>query len=301
MSRHALLDRPIGIYEKALPPLGWPEMLGAARTAGFDFVEMSIDESDDRLARLDWSPEVRLGLRKAIEQTGVPIYSICLSAHRRYGLGSADPVVRAEAARILERAIQLAADLGIRVVQIAGYFAYYEELDGDARARYVDGLHRGVELAAEHGVMLGVENIDTRDMASAEDAVALVQELASPWFRIYPDVGNFAVHQFDVVDNVTRVAPLAVGLHLKDARAGEPRRVPFGTGRVPFEAVFTRLTKLPYEGPFTIEMWSDDPTTAMATATEALAWVRARLQRADESAASAGATTLPSLAFGAGG
>ena len=41
-----------------------------AKDLGFDFVEMSVDESDDRLARLEWSKEERLALVKAIYETG---------------------------------------------------------------------------------------------------------------------------------------------------------------------------------------------------------------------------------------
>ena len=45
----------LGIYEKALPvDVSWQERLTIAKDLGFDFVEMSIDESDARLARLDW-------------------------------------------------------------------------------------------------------------------------------------------------------------------------------------------------------------------------------------------------------
>jgi L-ribulose-5-phosphate 3-epimerase UlaE len=48
---------PLGIYEKALPKdLSWPERLVLAKSCGFDFVEMSVDETDERLSRLDWTP-----------------------------------------------------------------------------------------------------------------------------------------------------------------------------------------------------------------------------------------------------
>jgi L-ribulose-5-phosphate 3-epimerase len=47
---------PLGIYEKALPAGEcWLERLRLAKALGFDFVEMSVDETDARLARLDWS------------------------------------------------------------------------------------------------------------------------------------------------------------------------------------------------------------------------------------------------------
>ena len=80
-------QNPLGIYEKALPAGEcWLERLRMANTLGFDFVEMSVDETDARLARLDWSREQRLTLVSAIAETGVRIPSMCLSAHRRFPL-----------------------------------------------------------------------------------------------------------------------------------------------------------------------------------------------------------------------
>ena len=67
------MARPIGIYEKATPKhFTWLERLNFAKELGFDFVELSIDESDERLARLDWSKKERLELVKAIFETGFP-------------------------------------------------------------------------------------------------------------------------------------------------------------------------------------------------------------------------------------
>ena len=48
-----------GIYEKALPKgISWQERLELAASLGFDFVEMSIDETDERLARLQASASI---------------------------------------------------------------------------------------------------------------------------------------------------------------------------------------------------------------------------------------------------
>ena len=50
----------LGIYEKALPKgITWLERLQMAKELGFDFVEMSIDETDERLERLNWTKEER--------------------------------------------------------------------------------------------------------------------------------------------------------------------------------------------------------------------------------------------------
>ena len=64
----------LGLYEKAMPgTLSWREKLEAAREAGFDFVEISIDETDQKLARLDMSAEERLELVRLMAETGMPI------------------------------------------------------------------------------------------------------------------------------------------------------------------------------------------------------------------------------------
>ena len=80
---------PLGIYEKALPAGEcWLERLQLAKTLGFDFVEMSVDETDDRLSRLDWSREQRLALVNAIVETGVRVQSPRNTSLGVYSVGS---------------------------------------------------------------------------------------------------------------------------------------------------------------------------------------------------------------------
>ena len=74
----------LGVYEKALPgTLTWKEKMLAAGKAGYDFIEISIDETDEKLARLDMSREDRLELVSLMYETGIPIRTMCLSGHRR--------------------------------------------------------------------------------------------------------------------------------------------------------------------------------------------------------------------------
>lgn len=79
----------IGIYEKAVPAeLSWPERLTAAKEAGFDYMEMSIDETDKRMSRLNWSSCQINEILEAQKQAELPIETICFSAQRKYPLGS---------------------------------------------------------------------------------------------------------------------------------------------------------------------------------------------------------------------
>lgn len=79
----------LGLYEKALPKsMSWVEKLLTAKQLGFDFVEISVDESEERLSRLDWSMQQRAELSKIIESVQVPILSMCFSGHRKYPLAA---------------------------------------------------------------------------------------------------------------------------------------------------------------------------------------------------------------------
>ena len=273
---------PIGIYEKALPKFdSWSRSLEAARAAGFDFVEMSVDESDERLARLDWSCTQRRELREAIANTEVPVITMCLSGHRKYPLGSASAETRSRALDILRKAVDLAADTGIRIIQIAGYYVYYEPHTGDSLPRYRDGLVKGAEWAANAGVMLALENVEGDDVMSVSRAMTLVEDVNSPWLQVYPDIGNLGEHALDVVAELERGRGHMVGVHVKDTRPGEPRRVPFGKGVVPFLDAFKKLAEMKFVGPVMLEMWNDDSPDAMRIVEDAREWVLERMVEAN--------------------
>ena len=131
MSINSLL--PIGIYEKAFPnELGWAERLSMTAQAGYDFLEISIDESEFRLARLQWTTAERNSVKKAIADAGIGIMTMGVSAHRKFPLGSASETLRRQGLDILHRSIDLSAEIGIRIIQIMGYDTFYEPSTEDS-------------------------------------------------------------------------------------------------------------------------------------------------------------------------
>ena len=108
----------LGLYEKSMPgTLSIPEKLSEARQAGFDFLELSIDETDEKLARLEWGRKEIRQVLDAEWETGLPIRSICLSGHRKYPMGHPDGQIRSRSLQILEKALILADSLGVRTIQ----------------------------------------------------------------------------------------------------------------------------------------------------------------------------------------
>ncbi len=229
----------LGLYEKSMPnALTLREKLEHAKRAGFDYLELSIDESDEKLARLDWSPQEVLALSGAVCDTGVPIASICLSGHRRFPLGSPDPVAERRSLEIMKKAIDLAARLSVRQIQIAGYDVYYEPGTEDTRRRFGENLAKSVEMAAEMGVLLAFETMETPFLNTVTKAMRYVQEIHSPYLQVYPDIGN--VTNAVKAEGGTVLGDLEAGrghlsaMHLKETVPGVFREVPYGTGHVAF-------------------------------------------------------------------
>ena len=258
---YSLLKIPVGIYEKAFPTqYSWEQILTSAKQAGYDFVEMSIDESSERLDRLHWSHSDRAALRQAIFNTEMPVWGMGISAHRKFSLGSSSSDLRRQGLDILYRSIELAADLGVKVIQIMGYDVFYEPSNADTQARYLEGLRAGIRWASAAGVLLAVENVDSELVDSVEKAMRFVKTLNSPWFQVYPDIGNMTAAGYDPLEQLPLTEGHLVGVHVKDTRRGELRGVPLGQGIVRFQETFRLLAGMGFAGPVVMEMWADlDP------------------------------------------
>lgn len=278
-------DIQLGIYEKALPKhIGWKERLAMAENLGFHHVEISVDETDQRLARLDWGLEERKEFVRTVLDSPLTVPTMCLSGHRRFPLGSHDPAIRAKGLEIMEKAIKFCADTGVRTIQLAGYDVYYEDGDDQTRSWYLENMQKSLAMAARSQVMLAMEIMDHPFMNSILKFMNMKKILQSPWFTVYPDVGNLSAWPNDVIEELDLGINQIVALHLKETLAvtdehpGTFKEVPFGTGCVDFPSVFRKLKQLNYSGPFLIEMWtekSDNPEQEIITARE---WIFERMR-----------------------
>ena len=249
----------IGLYEKAMPnSMSFREKLICARECGYDFVEISIDETDSKLARLDWTEEERTRLCMDMKEVGLPIRSMCLSGHRKYPFGSADPETRRRGMEIMEKAVILADDLGIRIIQLAGYDVYYEESTAESERLFRENLAQAVRMAAARGIVMGFETMETPFMNTTEKAMKYVKLIDSPYLGVYPDSGNLTnaalTYGTGVLDDLETGRGHIVALHLKETVPGVFREVPFLTGHVDFEAVIAKAWELGIRR-FVTEMW----------------------------------------------
>lgn len=249
----------LGIYEKAMPPaLSWKDKLVSARKIGYDFLEISIDESKEKLDRLDMDAKERVALVELMYQTQMPIRTMCLSGHRKFPLGSHDACIRSKSLEIMEKAIQLADDLGIRIIQLVGYDVYYEEPTPDTEKRFMENLLKVVNMAAKSGIVLGFETMETGFMDTVDKAMRYVTYVNSPYLTVYPDCGNLKnaslLYGNDIYQDLYRGIGHIAAIHLKESLPGKYREVPFGKGHVNFEKVIDTSWYMGIRR-FVTEMW----------------------------------------------
>lgn len=259
----------LGLYEKAMPEeLSWREKLRAAKEAGYDYVELSIDATEEKIRRLDMPKEERLALVEAMYEAGIPIRTMCVSALTKYSMGNDKPEYVKRGMEILEKSIQFADDIGVRVVMIPGYDVYYEPSTLETKRLYLENLKKGAEMAERAGVILGLETMENEFMNTVEKAMKYVTLCGSNYLKIYPDLGNMTnaavQYQSDVLEDMELGRGNITSLHLKETLPGRYREVPYGTGHVDFAAAIEKawdmgirryVTEFWYKGG---EDWKDD-------------------------------------------
>lgn len=249
----------LGVYEKAMPnSLTLEEKLKYAKELGYDFLELSIDETHEKLSRLDWDKKTIDELVFAMKKIDLPIRSLCLSGQRKYPMGSTDENIRKNSMEIITKAIKLADALGVRIIQLAGYDVYYEKGSETTKKLFMDNLKVAVEIASKYGIILAFETMETEFMDTVYKAKKVVDEINSAFLKIYPDLGNIKnsslIYNHNVLDDINTGKGSIVAAHIKESLPGHYREIPFLTGHVNFKECLTALWKLGVRR-YVTELW----------------------------------------------
>ncbi len=225
----------LALYEKAIPAgKSFEEMFEITKACGFDRFEISIDETDARLKRLEMSAAEQSELGALARRSGTPIRTMCLSGHRKYPLGASDSQVRERSMDIMKKAVDFSVNAGISIIQLAGYDVYYEESTPDTVKWFTENLIRSTEYAASRGVVLAFESMETPFMDTIEKIMKYVELVDSPWLGIYPDIGNLknaaVLYGHDVTKDLLKGRGHTFAVHLKETNPGIYRDMNYGTG-----------------------------------------------------------------------
>lgn len=249
----------IGLYEKAMRnTLSWSEKLKCAKECGYDYMEMCIDATDEKINRIFMNTAEKKEIMEAVFQAGLPIGSMSVSALTKYALGDPDEEIRKKAMQIAEKSIELAVDLGVRTVMIPGYDIYFGESTIETKKYFLENVKKIAEIAEREGILVGFETMENNFMNTTGKAVQYVNMVDSAYLKIYPDAGNITnaavENQHDVCEDLSLGKGKLIALHLKETKPGIFREVPFLTGHVQFEKIINTAWSLGVRR-YVTELW----------------------------------------------
>ncbi len=144
-----------------------------------------------------------------------------------------------------------------------GDFAAYVKAQNDATKYAQDALAELIPCAADHGVIIGLENVWNNLWVKPAFAAAFIRSFRSPWVKAYLDLGNH-VRYAPVEEWVAALSDQLVKLHIKDfkidrAAANEGKFVRLGEGSIDWKSVRRVLDAVGYNGWVSIEEsgWSN--------------------------------------------
>ena len=249
----------LGLYEKAMRnTMSWSEKLRCTKECGYDYLEICIDATDEKINRIFMDQKEKKKIVDAVFEEGIPIGSMSVSALTKYALGDPNEETRKKAMEIAEKSIQLAVDLGVRTVMIPGYDIYFGKSTIETKKYFLENIKKISEIAEREGILIGFETMENNFMNTTGKAVQYVNMVDSAYLKIYPDAGNITnaavENQHDVCEDLSLGKGKLIALHLKETKPGRFREVPFLTGHVPFEKIIDTAWKLGVRR-YVTELW----------------------------------------------
>ncbi len=224
-------------------------VLAVNKTAelGFDIIEISAP--DPR------SMDIAFTARE-VQKAGITA-NLSLGLDASSDISSGDPDrVRAGETRLRE-VIAAAAELGsthVCGIIHSAFQKYSEPPTAKGIAGSVDVLARMGELAASHGITLGLEVVNRYEsnvLNTAGQGVELCKRVGQPNVKVHLDSYHMNIEEADM-----ELAIIDAGDHLGYFHLGESNRGYLGAGSVDFVRIFNGLVRIGYTGPLVFESFS---------------------------------------------
>lgn len=220
-------------------------LIAKVKQLGFDVVEIPLDLLDAISVEKT---------KKALEETGLGVTGCAVVGERR-DLISESAEIRKEAFTYFSRCLKLLASWGGTVLCGPAYSAV-GKLTGTARTmeewkRAVSGLKELAKVAEDLGVRIALEPLnrfETYFLNTAEDAVALVQEVGSRAVGVHLDTFHMNIEEKCLYKAIKTAGSYLYHFHTCENDRGTP-----GEGHVEWDDVFQALREVNYKGALVIE------------------------------------------------
>ncbi|WP_431962329.1 sugar phosphate isomerase/epimerase family protein [Actinacidiphila sp. bgisy160] len=252
----------LGYGTNGLTDLRLDDALALLTDLGYDGVGLTLDHmhldplAPDLAARTHRLARrlAALGLEVTVE-TGA---RYVLDPRRKHGpsLLDPDPDARAARTRLLERAVQVAADLGAHAVHCFSGITPAGTSPATAWQRLEGALAPVLDAASAAGIPLAVEPEPGHLLACLDDFHHLRGLLGDPEpLGLTLDIGHCqCLEPAPPADCVKQAAPWLRHVQIEDMRRGVHEHLPFGDGEIDFPPVLQALTDSGYQGLTVVEL-----------------------------------------------
>ena len=239
---------------KDLPPLARFQL---AKECGFEAVEVGTIED----------PAAADAVKRASDETRLPIHSVMNMGHWEYPLSSPKPEVVARCLKGMETSLNNAKLWDAQTVLLVPAVVNAEVSYRQAWERSQKEIRKLIPLAEKNKVIIGIEEVWNKFLLSPLEMAHYIDEFKSPWIRAYFDVGNVVLYGYPQ-DWIRTLGSRIVKLHLKDFTFRHDKQigktvadwVNLRDGDIDWKAIYEALAEIGYKGDATVELEGGDAT-----------------------------------------
>ncbi len=204
-------------------------------------------------------------MKAASEKVGLPIHSVMNMDHWKYPFSSADPAVVEKSLEGARTSIRNAHLWGASTVLLVPGVVNAQTPYKDAYTRSQAAIRKLIPLAEELNVTLALEEVWNKFLLSPLEFARYIDEYNSPRIRAYFDVGNVVLYGYPQ-DWIRTLGKRIAKLHIKDFSFKRDKGsgnstaswVSPGDGDIDWDAVYTALEEIGYQGTATLELSPGD-------------------------------------------
>ncbi|MGO9254723.1 MAG: sugar phosphate isomerase/epimerase family protein [Bryobacteraceae bacterium] len=243
------------IFPREMPR---PECFAAAKSAGFDAIEIAIGPD----IPLDVSHDDARRMADAAYKAGIRIATLWVSEPLHASpLNSPDPAVRARGVEAIRKALTIATDLNCGALLLyavrLGNGPRLEIGSQETWDRFTAELTKVIPDAERAKIFLNPENVWNKFLLSPLEMRSFVDQFHSPWVGTHFDAGNVMEYGYPE-DWILTLGQRIKRIHFKDFKlAGGGQAAHFADlleGDVNWKAVMEALVKVGYIGPISPEI-----------------------------------------------
>ena len=251
-----------GISIWSFPPLSLNQAFSLAKDAGFEGVEVALDEAAGEITLSSTEAQL-LQVKKQADDAGIQLYSVASGLYWSYWLCSEDTAEQNKAKDIVKKQLETAAALGCESILVipgtvnADFAQPGRVMDYDiVYNRSMEALQELKRYAESCKVEIGLENVWNKFLLSPLEMRDFIDKLDSDYVGSYLDIGNVLSNGYPE-QWVKILGKRIKKVHFKDYRmeaGGLHGFVDLLAGDVNYPLVIDALKGVGYDGWVTAEM-----------------------------------------------